>query len=207
MNKPIFISYYTKDTIYQDIINKYLIPSLQKLELKYHVYEIESKGNWRANAIQKPLILQRALDDFPDNDIIWQDADSEILREPDLLFNIPEEYDVALNYLNWKAHYGRPTDDGIFEMLDGTVLWRNNIAVQRFITELITESTQKGKDHQKTMAKMIKNKDPKLKVFPLPRTYSYISSQPNGDKPATEIENPVIIHYQKSRNGKQSLYD
>lgn len=200
--KPIFISYYTKDTIYQEAINKYLIPSLLKLELKHYIYEIETLGDWKSNAIQKPLILKQALERFPDNDIIWQDADSEILKEPDLLFNIPEEYDIAVHYLNWKAHYGK--DGG--ELLDGTVLWRNNEKVRVFIEKLIKSSTEKGIDHQKIMTKMIEN-DKEIKVFPLPRTYSYIATQPNGNKPTIEIENPIIIHHQLSRYGKKSLYE
>jgi len=204
MNKPIFISYYTKDTIYQDAINKYLIPSLKKLELEYHIYDIETLGDWKSNAIQKPIILQRALNDFPDRDIIWQDADSEILKYPNLLFNIPEEYDIALHYLNWKAHYGRKGDDGKSEMLDGTVFWRNTDKVKDFILHLIHDSTKKGIDHQKTMAKMLEiNKA--FNVFPLPRTYSYLNTKPDGSKPAIEIENPVITHHQLSREAKRSL--
>ncbi len=205
MNKPIFISYYTKDTIYQDAINKYLIPSLLKLELKHYIYEIETLGDWKSNAIQKPLILKQALERFPDNDIIWQDADSEVLQDPGLLFNIPEEYDIALHYLNWKAHYGRESDEGKFEMLDGTVFWRNTAKVRTFIDELIKQSTEKKTDHQKTMARMLEEyKD--YKIFPLPRTYSYLPTQPNGDKSFIEIENPVIVHHQMSRQAKKSLY-
>jgi len=207
IKKPIFISYYTKDTIYQDTINKYLIPSLKKLELEYHIYDIESKGDWRSNAIQKPLILKQALERFPDRDIIWQDADSEILREPDLLFNIPEEYDIALHYLHWKAHYGRPSDEGNFEMLDGTVFWRNNEKNKIFIKELIELSTEKGIDHQKIMAEMLNYEGSLMKVFPLPRTYSYLNTKPDGSKPAIEIENPVIVHHQMSRQARKSLYE
>lgn len=205
MKKPIFISYYTKDTIYQDIVNKYLIPSLVKLELDYHVYAIETLGDWKLNAIQKPLILQKALNEFPHRDIIWQDADSEVLQNPELLFNIPEEYDIALCYLNWKTHYGREGDDGKFEMLDGTVFWRNNERIKQFINELIVRSTTQGIDHQKTMAKMIET-EKNINVFPLPRTYSYLSSKPDGSKPAIELENPVIVHHQMSREAKKSLY-
>ncbi len=204
--KPIFISFYTKMTIYQEAINKYLIPSLKKLNLKYHVYAIETLGDWKSNAIQKPIILQKALNDFPDNDIIWQDADSEILRDPSLLFNIPQEYDIALHYLNWEAHYGRPSDKGRIEMLDGTVFWRNNEKNKIFIKELIELSTEKGIDHQKTMAKMLNYEGSLMKIFPLPRTYSYLPIQPNGEKSFIEIKNPVIVHHQLSREGRKSLY-
>ncbi len=210
MNKPIFISYYTKDTIYQDAINKYLIPSLDKLKLRYYIYNIETLGDWKSNAIQKPNILMRALNDFPDNDIIWQDADSEVLREPTLLYNIPQEYDIAVHYLNWKAHYGK---EG-FEMLDGTVLWRNTEKVKDFLIALIGSSTNVGKDHQKQMSWMLDNcksngkgnPELELKVFPLPRTYSYLPIQPNGDESFIKIEDPVIVHHQLSRQAKKSLY-
>ena len=205
IKKPIFISFYTKMTIYQDAINKYLIPSLEKLKLQWHVYAIETLGDWKSNAIQKPIILRKALLEFPDNDIIWQDADSEVLQDPSLLYNIPEEYDIAVHYLNWEAHYGRPSDKGRFEMLDGTVFWRNTIKVRAFIDELIEKSTAKKVDHQKTMSRMLETKEG-MKVFPLPRTYSYLPIQPNGEKSFIEIKNPVIVHHQMSREAKKSLY-
>ena len=205
MNRPIFISFYTRLTIYEDALNKYLLPSLKKLNLEYHIYDIETLGDWKSNAIQKPIILQSALKDFPDHNIIWQDVDSEVLKIPDLLFNIPEEYDIALHYLNWEAHYGRPSDKGRFEMLDGTVFWRNTIKVRAFIDELIEKSTAKKVDHQKTMSRMLETKEG-MKVFPLPRTYSYLPIQPNGEKSFIEIKNPVIIHHQLSRQARKSLY-
>ena len=200
MKNIIFISYYTKNTIYEEIINTHLIPSLKKWDLKYHIFDIENKGSWQLNAIQKPVILQQALNKFPDYDIIWEDADSEILQYPELLFNISEQYDIAVHYLNWNAHYGK---EGM-EMLDGTVFWRNNDKVEVFIDNLILLSTDRGLDHQKTMAKMLDN-DKDINVFPLPRTYSYLMTQPNGNKPVIEIQNPVIIHHQISREAKRRL--
>ncbi len=121
--------------------------------------------------------------------------------------NIPEEYDIALYYLNWKAHYGRDTDEGKYEMLDGTVFWRNNEKNKIFIKELIELSTEKGIDHQKTMAKMLDAPESLINVFPLPRTYSYLSTKPDGSKPAIIIENPVIVHHQMSRQARKSLYN
>ena len=205
MTKPIFISFYTKNTIYQDISNKMLTPSLEKLKLEYHIYNIKSLGDWKSNAILKPKILLRALNDFPNQDIIWNDVDSEVLKYPDLLFNVHEKYDIALCYLKWESHYGRPSDKGKSELLDGTVFWRNNERVKQFINELIIRSTNKGIDHQKTMAKMLNENVFGLKVLTLPREYSYLTSKPNGDKPAVELDDPVIIHYQKSREGKRFI--
>lgn len=199
-NKIIFISYYTKNTIYEEAINKYLLPSLRKFDLEKHIYAIDSKENWRQNAIQKPLILKEALEMFPDYDIIWQDADSEILEYPKLLFELPKSYDIALCYLNWMLHYGKAG----MEMLDGTVLWRNTEKNRKFINELISRSTKKGIDHQKTMSKMLEEKED-VCVYPLPRSYSYITSKPNGEKPVIELENPVIVHHQLSREAKRKL--
>jgi hypothetical protein len=187
-------------TIYEEAVNKYLIPSLKKLDLDYYIFPIESLGQWRQNAIQKPLILKEALIKFPEHDIIWEDADSEILQYPELLFNIPAQYDVAVHYLDWEIHYGWVGK----EMLDGTVYWQNSEKVRTFIDNLILLSTNKGIDHQKTMASMLENnKD--MTVFELPREYSYITSKPNGDKPVIEIENPIIVHHQLSREAKRKL--
>lgn len=200
MNDLLFISYFTKFTPYEQIVHKCLLPSFNRFNLRYYIFEIESKGHWRINAIQKPLIIKEALNNFPKSDIVWNDADSEILQFPQLFFDIPQKYDLAVNYLNWQDHYGKEGQ----EMLDGTVLWRNNKKIHTFIDDLILLSTNKNKDHQKAMAGMLKNTA--LTVFPLPREYSYIATQPNGQLPVKELEEPVIIHHQASRQYKGKLF-
>ena len=45
----IFISYGTKNTPYEGVIKDYLIKSLDKLNLSYHVEYPEDFGNWQRN--------------------------------------------------------------------------------------------------------------------------------------------------------------
>ena len=202
-NKITFISFYTKNTIYEDIFYSYLKPGLDKWKLPCKIYPIESNGVWFKNAIQKPIIIQQALADC-DTNLIWIDADATINEFPSLLFNIPEEFDIGLNWLDWHSHYGRPNDIGKQEMLDGTVYWKNSDKMKLFVEEWKQRSTNERKDHQRTLARMIEEKKD-INVFKLPRTYSYIYCKPNGQSPLVPLLNPIITHWQKSREAKIKL--
>lgn len=202
-NKITFVTFYTKNTVYEDIFHSHLKVGLEKWNLPYKVYVIESESNWFRNAIQKPIIIQRALDEC-DTNLIWIDVDATINEYPSLLFNIPEKFDIGLNWLDWHSHYGRSRDIGKKEMLDGTVYWKNSEKMELFVEEWKQKSTNQQRDHQKTLAHMIEeNKD--INVFELPRTYSYIHCKPNGQLPLVPLEKPIITHWQKSREAKVKL--
>ena len=63
MSNITFITFYTKETIYEEIYNTHLKPSLEKFNLSYKVYPIDSLGTWFKNTINKPRIIQQALDE------------------------------------------------------------------------------------------------------------------------------------------------
>lgn len=202
-NKLIFISFYSKNTVYEKIINARLLPSLKRLNLPYWIKSIENRGSWSRNACQKPAIILEAMNRFQE-DIIWIDADAEIKEFPSLLYKIPEKYNIGIHYLSWKEHYGRPSDKGKFELIDGTIYIRNNQKMRLFILKWKQISTDKEINHQRILAEMIIERTD-IKVFDFGRKYCYITLTPGNKKPAIELENPIILHYQASRIAKKNL--
>ncbi|KKL83633.1 hypothetical protein LCGC14_1972810, partial [marine sediment metagenome] len=47
----IYVSFVSKNTKYEEVIKKYLIPSLIKWNLPYDIEYIENKGSWRNNVL------------------------------------------------------------------------------------------------------------------------------------------------------------
>lgn len=202
MNNLIFVSYYTKNTIYEKVINNYLLPSLKKFNLKYHIEAIENKGNFFLNVIQKPVIAYNALNKFSQN-IVVIDADAIIEYYPTLLFEIPDRFDIGFHWLDWGYHYGKL--HGKKELLDGTLYINNNEKMRNFIKQWVENSTIKKLNNQIALEKMILEKGLDIKVFELPREYCYITTQPYNKPPAIIIKHPIITHHQASRKAKYNL--
>ena len=102
----IFTSFYTKNTPYEIVIHKYLVPSLIKYDLKHDIVGIDDLGNWNANAGYKPVLIKEMLLKYKE-DICFLDADAKILQYPELLFNIPIQYDFAVHFLDWYLFGGK----------------------------------------------------------------------------------------------------
>lgn len=206
MNKLKYVSFYTEDTIYEEVYNSHLLPSLKRNLLSYWVKGIKNKGSWAKNTIQKPAVILEALKTYPKHDIVWVDADVKIKEYP-LLLGIVSIYgteDIGVHYLDWYTHYGRESDKGKTELIDGTIFIRNNKKMVDFVTEWKKRSTDIGVNHQRVLEKMIKEKKD-IKCYNLPRTYCYIMSTPHGKLPKVQLKRPVICHYQASRKAKRNL--
>ena len=89
-------SFYTEESPYQEITNKYLIASINKLEKRIPLEIIRAQNfhHWGKNVAQKPFIILQLLDEGKDN-IVFVDADATIEQYPQLFHDIPEEYDIA----------------------------------------------------------------------------------------------------------------
>ncbi len=205
-NKLMFISFYSKDTIYEQLAKERLLPSLKKFNLDYKFYEIKNRGSWHQNTCQKPKIILEAMYEFKDKNIVWIDADAEIKKYPSLLYIISNDYNMGVHYLSWEDHYGRTSDKGRFELVDGTIYIYNNEKMREFIEKWKQNSTDKETNHQKILARMLEERKD-IKVYDFGREYCYINTTPSGKKPAKIIESPTIVHYQASRNGKRNLYE
>lgn len=208
MNPIRFISSYTKGTIYKNIMDNYLRPSLEKFNLPYHIFEVKDLGHWAVNSRQRPLYIKEAMKLFPGENIVWIDADARVLKSPDVLFHIPLSCHLGANYLMWSDHYGRPGDKDKVEILDGTSYYRNTEDMMPFVDEWIERSVAAGVNHRHMLKEMIDEKiDDKLNLFIIPRSYCYIMTKPDGSDPVVPIKEPVIAHYQASRQARTNLYD
>jgi len=207
MNPIRFISSYTEGTIYKNIMDEMLIPSLEKFNLPYHIFKANDYGSWKINSRQRPLFIKEAMKLFPDENIVWIDADARVLQYPELLFRIPSSVCIGVHYMQWVDHYGRQSDKDKVEILDGTSYYKNCEKMIPFMDEWIQRSVGAEQNHRLTLGKMIEEKiDDDYNIFIIPRSYCYIIDKPDGSKPNVIIDNPVIAHYQASRMARKNLY-
>jgi len=195
----IYISYYTKNTPYEQVIKDYLEPSLKKWNLKYDIQGIESTGNWLSNVTLKPKFILDMLNKHKE-DVIFLDADATIEQLPKLFKEIPKEYDIAVHYLDWKTWYGKGNKK---ELLSGTVLLRNNEKVKSLCKEWYNIAKLGTRWEQTVLADILKNR-PDINIYKLPLSYCYIKSRPHGKQPLVLL-NPVILHHQMSRKYKRRI--
>jgi len=190
------ISFYTPN--YKAIAEKYLISSINKLNLNNYIIEVPNQGNWKENTNYKPIFIKECLEKFKEN-LVWIDCDATINSFP-IYFDQLDKSNIDFTYhlLSWEKHYGRPRDKGKFEFLSGTLFFRNNDLVKQFVN-IWTECSEEIYPDQKSLDYTLK-KFGNINSEILPREYCYIDTLPNGNKPSIIIENPVITHYQASRS-------
>lgn len=164
-----------------------LIESLHRFKLKYDVQEIESRGNWKANCLYRSTFLIDMMNKYND-DVVWLDADAEVLSHPTLLYSIPQHIDLAF--------YNREGR----EFLLGTSYWKNSPLVKFLLMEWITLCDVRSTSiSQKDFMRLFLSKYVgKLNVQLLPEAYCHIFDKPS-------VGDPVIIHHQASRKLRKMI--
>jgi hypothetical protein len=191
----IFISYYTVG-VYEEVMKKYLLPSLQKWNLKYDIAETEDLGNWQANTGFKCKFIKEMLLKYK-KDICFLDADATIESYPDLLFKIPEEYDIAIHLLDWMLFWRNNAGQEQRELLSGTMIVKYNEKAFKLLDEWIKQvEIQKTVKEQKVLEKIVLN-NPKYNMYDLPPAYCAIKKF-DGSIPEY-VGKPIILHHQMSR--------
>jgi len=191
MNEWKVVSYYTSS--YKDIAYKYLIPSLTKLNIDNHIIEIPELHGWKASTDYKATYIKTCLGLFKTN-IVWLDCDAIVNSYPSLFDEIPVDFDFAVHYVDPRILYtnsGRP-----IHAASGTIFVRDNETSHQLLDDWIklVPSTR-----VEQMALQIALEKSNINVYELPREYCYIVTQPNGQPPRIVIDNPIISHYQASR--------
>lgn len=184
----IYISMFTNDVIYGEAIKK-LIASLEKYKLKSKIYEIENRGSWHLNTDQKAEIILRAMEDFPDDDIVWIDADAEVIEKP-VLF---DTFNCEIAYYFWQDHK---------ELRSGTMFIKNNYKMKRFISSWIKLNQSNDIWEQRNLQFILQNNP--VKTTYLPISYCLIYDN-QFDKELLKNDKPVIVHYEVSRKAKVLL--
>jgi len=183
----ITIAFYTVNTPYEEEVKK-LESSLQILGLPYELFPIASKGNWVRNCAQKPLIIKEAMEKYPDEDILYVDADAIIHKNPVYFKKLPPEVDIGVHYKNGK------------ELLSGTIFIRNNKEMKRLVDKWILEQEKNPVEwDQKTLQRVVDTYDHKINVDDIPSNYTQIFDlmKKEGD--------PIIEHFQASRKHRNAV--
>lgn len=190
----------TDKTPYVDIAEKNIIKSLKTLNIGYHFAIVPNLGSWQKNTSFKPSFAYAMLEAY-DNNVVLLDADCEVKKYPELFDNIPEQYDVAAYTLSMKEWYRNGTIGT--ELLSGTLFLRNNEKVRELVGLWITNCQKEKIWEQKVLQKAILELN--IQVYPLPVSYCYIATLPNGNPPYVECKDPYIVHYQASREYKRKI--
>lgn len=195
-------SFYTCRTPYEQIIEEYLKKSCNKFNLDLFIVATDNQGSWSKNVAQKPRVILDMLETLEDNiNLVFLDADSTIEQELKLFHEVPDEFDLALHYLDWNTWYQNGSD--VKELLSGTLFFRNNERVKSLVREWADKASTSQEWEQKILEKILKKRTD-IKVFELPIEYCYIKTMPNGQEPFVKC-NPVILHHQVSRKMKRII--
>jgi hypothetical protein len=193
MNKILYITFYTEG-YYEEIFNRFLRPSLEKFELQFKAIIRPNSHDWLKNGKYKTQLILDVLKSTND-DIVFLDADAQIVKTPDLFYNIPEEYNLAVHALDWYSFWHDNENQPKREIVTSTIYFRNNTETIQFVEEwnkLNQESSEWG---QRILQKLLEQN--KIKYYNLPFEYCRIL------KVGEAIpDNAVIVQHQASRQGR-----
>ena len=162
-----------------------LIPDLEKFNLPYHIYEF--------NHI---LSIQKAMIDFPDQNIIWLNPQSKINTHPNLLFQIPDYVHLGVNYIDYSELFGPGKHiSKEFELNINTLYIKNNMAIVPFMEEWLERYENTNNLVPELYKMIIEQSKENLQLFLIPREYSYISHRMSGELPFKPCQKPVISHF------------
>lgn len=189
-------SYYTINTLYYQVAHDYLMPSLSKFNLLTDIRGIKNLGSWNANTSYKSSFVLQMLNKYKE-DIVFLDADAEVLQYPDIFNLVPNEYIIAAHYLD-KDKWYNGNFGGEKELLSGTCFFRNCDETIRIVKDWVLACENNlNVWEQKLLQQVIKLNN--IKVYDLPIEYCYIKTLPNGSEPHVKVAMPVIVHNQVSR--------
>ena len=197
------VTFVTENTPYVDVYYKYLFPSVQKFNLPIITKFVPNRNSWLKNVAYKPEIILELLEEGIDN-IVFLDADAEIISYPELFDTIPKEYDIAVHFLNWFLFYGH--SPGKKELLSGSLYLRNNDKVKALVKDwLLNVQRNLNVWEQQILEEVLQKLHKDINIYELPISYCWIKTLPNGNLPRIKCDNPFIIHHQTSRKLKKII--
>jgi len=191
---PIIISYYTKNTGYEDYA-KTLIASCERWNLCHSITGIANLGSWERNCCYKPKYIMQKLFKLK-SPLLWVDADAEIIKKPMLFQDFSP--DIALCIIE------NVPDDHPSKMISGTIYFNYTPIAFNILEAWDHECERLLKKHSDVWDQvalrnvLLQHKD-KATIYPLPLDYYRIyDRQKKG-------EQSFIIHYQASRIEKKVI--
>jgi hypothetical protein len=193
------VSFYTRGTSYEKEVLK-LEASLKRFDLPYHFFGCEQFGSWRLNLNCKSAAILEAFKRFPDQDIVFLDADAVVKKHPELFDRLSTK-----RLHNMAAHfhiYPQSVPGG--SLLSGTLWFRNcpeTIELVKLWHKIGLEHPEIRHQHCLRLAiEEWHRVGRKVNVFRMPREYTCIFDY-RGNRGA----DPVIEHFQASRRLKQEV--
>lgn len=183
----IVVSYYTLDTGYEREIQKRLLPSLAKLDIPHDIVGLKSLGRWNLNIYQKAHVIRDMLRKHSDVNVVWLDADAEVLRYPTLFDEIAGDF---------ACHFRRGKG-----LSSGTMFFRNNGRIAELVNAWIAAielHPQHGTITEQKVLQGLLPAHPNVEVERLPLAYSMIFDR-------EQVPEPVIVHHQASRRLKKEV--
>jgi tetratricopeptide (TPR) repeat protein len=183
-NDIIYVSLFTSDTPYEEEV-KILKASLDKFGLPYEIMGIRNQGSWEKNTQMKPQVIKAVLDKY-NKDVIWIDADAEVLDIPDFFYHV--DCDISFHTLKeWN------------EKMTGTMYLKNSLATREVLNKWIQLNETNNIPDAMNFQKIMETQE-NIKVTDLPVEYIHVA-----DIPFLQCEKPIIVHHQASRRFKESV--
>lgn len=176
----IFASFYTVNSPYEISIKK-LRKNLISYGFECFIQAIPAEKSWKETCGSRGDFIADIMDRYND-DVVWIDADAEILQNPKELFEVPKEADIA-------AFHRKD------QILLGTSLFRNRPHVKAFLRKWSKKVPSSSKTISQMVFKDLLLSHPEIKIMDLPQKLCQIFDLPIE-------EEPVIIHKQFSRMKK-----
>jgi len=165
-----------------------LAKSLAALNIPHVAYECQRLGNWYDTVVHwKPRIVQRAMEEYQQHDVVYTDSDSVFHSQP-VIFNSWRGEDLGLHYLN-----------GV-ELLGGTQYWSNTPKVHEILRQMAQIMEAKHTTSQLALSEVLWERGD-VSIYKLPPEYCCIFDTSRAYHPGIV---PVIEHFQHSRQARKA---
>jgi len=199
VRRPVFVSFYTEGTPYEDEVPK-LQGTLRKFSLEHSIKGIPNEGSWDLNTYKKAEFLRTSLDEHGGRDVVWVDVDSRVCRYPALFQDYP--HDLGVHSIDWSQYKRRA---GCTEQeLDSAVMYlKNTASVRSLLDRWVRRNREEGAKpkpqwEQKNLQEVLVHPDG-VDVHNIPATYCQIFDL------MVEAGEPVIEQTQVSRRFKSLI--
>ena len=193
------VSFYTAGTGYETEVKK-LTESLDQFNIPRHIFACKPTGTWRGNLNYKSEIILKAMDMYPDKDIVFIDSDG-IVRKPPVLFtklSKERKADVAAHY----HQYTTSVTGG--SLLSGTLWFANNetsrVLVRRWHQIGLDNPTVRHQHCLNIAINELGKEGVTVRVHRMPQEYTQIY-----DYKGVKHENAVVEHFQASRRLRKQV--
>jgi len=190
------VGYFTLGTPYVQEAEK-TKASCDKFNLQHYIVGVENLGSWQKNTRYKALFLKECLLKFPDKKIVYVDCDAKFLQYPTFFDNLNCDISVCFQDFPWKKN----------ECLSGTIYLESNANTIEICDKWYNLNVKEG-DEAKTfeqwnLGTLIEEMKSRINFRQLPPEYCFIFDSMR--RIYGEKMNPVIEHYQKSREFKKLI--